>query len=176
MGQSPAGVSRFTKSSARWVVETTVENVTGLLGLQAPPTRSDTVLIYARRGLYGFKTDPNQKKAFTEREHNLQCFFPLTHESARCTRIFGVSHICRLRALLPGGSLHVSGLPSALLGTGACSPLSRPLWPPHTLGGPRPFDAPRFAVVCVLARAIWSLVFGVAEVSVGASCFPATLE
>ena len=72
MGQSPAGVSRFTKSSARWVVETTVENVTGLLGLQAPPTRSETVLIYARRGLYGTKTDFLHRKGT-----QLTAFLPL---------------------------------------------------------------------------------------------------
>ena len=72
MGQSPAGVSRFTKSSARWVVETTIENVTGLLGLQAPPTRSETVLIYARRGLYGTKTDFLHRKGI-----QLAAFLPL---------------------------------------------------------------------------------------------------
>ena len=76
MGQSPAGVSRFTKSSARWVVETTIENVTGLLGLQAPPTRSETVLIYARRGLYGTKTDPN-KNGLHRKGTQLTAFLPL---------------------------------------------------------------------------------------------------
>ena len=36
----------------------------------------------------GAFTEPRQT-SFTEKEHNLQRFFPFTHESARCTRIFG---------------------------------------------------------------------------------------